>query len=275
MKRNNKKNDIKKIAILTNGGDAPGLNAVIRAIVKTAEKHNIKSYGYIDGFRGLLNNEYVELTSKQGVDKLLSRGGTVIGTSNSTNLFNFPIKKKNGKIVYEDLSDMCIGNVKKLGFDYIFTLGGDGTQKSARDFAKKGLNIIGIPKTIDNDVADTDMTFGFLTAVNTVTEAIDKLHTTGESHKRIMVVEVMGRYAGWIALYSAIAGGADICLIPEIKYDFEKLVKHIEKKKKKDNKKYMIVVVSEGAIEKEGKLIIKKVLEDSSGLDNIRLRRSG
>ena len=118
------------------------------------------------------------------------------------------------------------------------------------------------------------MTFGFLTAVNTVTEAIDKLHTTGESHKRIMVVEVMGRYAGWIALYSAIAGGADICLIPEIKYDFEKLVKHIEKKKKKDNKKYMIVVVSEGAIEKEGRLIIKKVLEDSSGLDNIRLRRS-
>ena len=257
MKRNNKKNDIKKIAILTNGGDAPGLNAVIRAIVKTAEKHNIKSYGYIDGFRGLLNNEYVELTSKQGVDKLLSRGGTVIGTSNSTNLFNFPVKKKNGKIVYEDLSDMCIENVKKLGFDYIFTLGGDGTQKSARDFAKKGLNIIGIPKTIDNDVADTDMTFGFLTAVNTVTEAIDKLHTTGESHKRIMVVEVMGRYAGWIALYSAIAGGADICLIPEIKYDFEKLVKHIEKKKKKDNKKYMIVVVSEGAIEKEGRLIIK------------------
>ena len=114
------------------------------------------------GFRGLLNNEYVELASKQGVDKLLSRGGTVIGTSNSTNLFNFPVRKKDGKIVYEDLSDMCIANVKKLGFDYIFALGGDGTQKSARDFAKKGLNIIGIPKTIDNDVADTDMTFRIL-----------------------------------------------------------------------------------------------------------------
>ena len=240
------KNKIKKIAILTNGGDAPGLNAVIRAIVKTAEKHNIKSYGYIDGFRGLLNNEYVELTSKQGVDKLLSRGGTVIGTSNSTNLFNFPVQKKDGKIVYEDLSDMCIANVKKLGFDYIFALGGDGTQKSARDFAKKGLNIIGIPKTIDNDVACTDITFGYNTAVQVATDALDRLHTTAETHHRIMVLEVMGRFAGWIALESAISGGADAALIPEIPYDINKVVDMINNRIA-EGKQFSVVVVSEGA----------------------------
>ena len=200
---------LRKIAILTNGGDAPGLNAVIRAIVKVAEKNNVEAYGFIEGYKGLLENNYIKLDSNGNAAGLLHRGGTIIGASNSTNVFNFPEKDENGQVVYKDLSNKCMDNLKALGIDCLFTLGGDGTQKSARDFSVKGLNVIGIPKTIDNDVAYTDVTFGFNTAVEVATEALDRLHTTAASHHRVMVLEVMGRYAGWIALESAIAGGAD------------------------------------------------------------------
>ena len=236
---------IKKVAILTNGGDAPGLNAVIRAIVKTAENNGVECYGYIEGYQGLLKNNFIKLESKSTASGLLHRGGTIIGSSNSTNVFQYKVEE-NGKIEYKDLSDICVENVRKEGFDCIFTLGGDGTQKSARDLSLKGINVIGVPKTIDNDVAHTDITFGYNTAVAVATEALDRLHTTAESHHRVMVLEVMGRYAGWIALESAIAGGADVALIPEIPYDINKVAETITKRR--DNgKKFSIVVVSEGA----------------------------
>ncbi len=260
---------IKKVAIITNGGDCPGLNAVIRAIVKTAENNGVECYGYIEGYRGLYENNYIKLDSNGSASGLLHRGGTIIGASNSTNLFNLKVEE-NGQTIYKDVSDICVENVKKAGFDCIFTLGGDGTQKSARDFSLKGLNIIGVPKTIDNDVAHCEMTFGYNTAVSVATEALDRLHSTAESHHRVMVLEVMGRYAGWIALESAIAGGADVALIPEIPYDINKVVEKINARKK-SGKKFSIVVVSEGAKPKDGELTIKKTLNDGSGLDNVRL----
>ena len=260
---------IKKVAILTNGGDAPGLNAVIRAIVKTAENNGIECYGYIEGYEGLLRNNFIKLESKSTASGLLHRGGTIIGSSNSTNVFNYKVEE-DGKITYKDYSDICVENVKKEGFDCIFTLGGDGTQKSARDLSLKGVNVIGVPKTIDNDVAHTDITFGYNTAVAVATEALDRLHTTAESHHRIMVLEVMGRYAGWIALESAIAGGADVALIPEIPYDINKVVETINKRRNR-GKKFSIVVVSEGAKPLNGNMVIKKVLSDGKGLDNVRL----
>ena len=198
---------VKKVAILANGGDVSGFNAVIRAIVKTAEKNNIECYGFIDGYRGLLKNNYVRLSTVNSnqASGILPKGGSIIGSSTNANVFNYKLEE-NGEIVYKDLSDICVENVKKDGFDCIFTLGGDGTQKSARDFSLKGINVIGVPKTIDNDVACTDITFGYNTAVSVAEDALDRLHTTGETHHRIMVLEVMGRYAGWIALESAIAG---------------------------------------------------------------------
>ena len=260
---------LRRVAILTNGGDCPGLNAVIRAIVKTAESHGVECYGFIEGYKGMLKNEFIRLESNGSASGLLHRGGTIIGSSNSTNLFNYKVEE-NGVVEYRDLSNVAIDNVRRDGFDCIFTLGGDGTQKSARDFAIKGLNVIGVPKTIDNDVAHTEITFGYNTAVSVATDALDRLHSTAESHHRVMVLEVMGRYAGWIALESAIAGGADVALIPEIPYDMDKVVEKIMKRKA-IGKKFSIVVVSEGAKPKDGDMVVKKVLNDGNGLDNIRL----
>ena len=261
---------VKKVAILTNGGDCPGLNAVIRAIVKTAEANDVECYGFIEGYKGMLKNEFIRLESNGAASGLLHRGGTIIGSSNDTNLFNYKVVEENGEVVYKDLSQTAIDNVRRDGFDCIFTLGGDGTQKSARDFSVKGLNVIGVPKTIDNDVAHTDITFGYNTAVSVATEALDRLHSTAESHHRVMVLEVMGRYAGWIALESAIAGGADVALIPEIPYDINKVVEKINKRVEA-GKKFSIVVVSEGAKSKDGDIVVKKILDDGKGLDNIRL----
>ncbi|MBP3596195.1 MAG: ATP-dependent 6-phosphofructokinase [Clostridia bacterium] len=261
---------IKKVAILTNGGDAPGLNAVIRAIVKTAEHNNIECYGFIEGYKGLLENKYVKLDSATNASGLLHKGGTIIGTSNSTNVFNYKCVNENGEVEYKDLSDQCVKHIKDAGFDCVFALGGDGTQKSSRDFSLKGVNFIGVPKTIDNDVAHTEMTFGYNTAVSVATEAIDRLHTTAESHHRILVLEVMGRYAGWIALEAAIAGGADVALIPEIPYDINKVVEKINKRRAK-GKDFSVIVTSEGAMPKDGTIVVKKTLNDGSGLDNIRL----
>lgn len=261
---------IKKVAILTNGGDAPGLNAVIRAIVKVAERNNVECYGFIEGYKGLLENNYVKLDSNTNAAGLLHRGGTIIGASNSTNVFNLPVKEADGQVVYKDLSDNCVENLRNLGIDCLFTLGGDGTQKSARDLSLKGVHVIGVPKTIDNDVAHTDVTFGFNTAVEVATDALDRLHTTAASHHRIMVLEVMGRYAGWIALESAIAGGADVCLIPEIPYDMDKVIDKI-KERQDMGKGFSIVVVSEGAKPLNGDIVVKRKLNDGQGVDNIRL----
>lgn len=261
---------VKKVAILTNGGDAPGLNAVIRAIVKTASTHGVECYGFIEGYKGLLYNNYVKLDLQGNASGLLTKGGTIIGTSNATNVFNYKVTNEDGTVEYKDLSDVCVQNIKDDGFDCIFTLGGDGTQKSSRDFSLKGVNCIGVPKTIDNDVAHTDMTFGYNTAVSVAAEALDRLHTTAEAHHRIMVLEVMGRYAGWLALESAIAGGADVALIPEIPYDINKVVDKINERRAQ-GKDFTIVVTSEGAMPKDGTLTVRKTLNDGAGLDNIRL----
>ena len=260
---------IKKVAILANGGDVSGFNAVIRGIVKTAEQNGVECYGFIDGYNGLLKNEYIRLDNTPIASGILHRGGSIIGSSTNANVFNYKVEE-NGQTVYKDLSEKCLENAKNDGFDCIFTLGGDGTQKSARDFFVRGLNVIGVPKTIDNDVACTDITFGYNTAVSVAMEALDRLHTTGETHHRIMVLEVMGRYAGWIALESAIAGGADIALIPEIPYDINKAVEKINQRIA-DGKRFSVVVVAEGAMPKDGTLTIEGTRDNGEGVDNTKL----
>ena len=266
---------IKKVAILANGGDVSGFNAVIRGIVKTAESNGVECYGFIEGYRGLLNNNFIKLDSSSTASGILHKGGSIIGSSTNANVFNYKVEE-NGQVIYKDLSDICVENVKKDGFDCVFTLGGDGTQKSARDFSLKGINVIGIPKTIDNDVACTEITFGYNTAVSVATEAIDRLHSTGETHHRIMVLEVMGRYAGWIALESAIAGGADICLIPEIPYDIklvaeDGLTNFTAEERKKMGKNFSVVVVAEGAAPKGGTISVENVRDNGTGVDNTKL----
>ena len=236
---------MKKVAILANGGDVAGFNAVIRGIVKTAETHGVECYGFIEGYKGLLENNFIKLDSASTASGILHKGGSIIGSSTNSNVFHYKTEE-NGEIVYKDLSDICVENVKREGFECIFTLGGDGTQKSARDLSLKGINIIGVPKTIDNDVACTDITFGYNTAVSVAMEALDRLHSTGETHHRIMVLEVMGRYAGWIALEAAIAGGGDVALIPEIPYDINKVAEKI-KERIAIGKRFSLVVVAEGA----------------------------
>ena len=241
---------IKKVAILVNGGDCSGLNAVIRAITKTAEANGIECYGYIDGFKGLVENNYVRLDYSTIAAGILYKGGSIIGSSTNTIVFHYPITNPDGSIDFVDMSDRCVENFRNNGFDCLFTLGGDSTQKSARDLFIKGMNVIGVPKTIDNDVVGTDITFGYDTAVSVATDALDRLHSTGETHGRIMVLEVMGRFAGWIALGSGIAGGADVILIPEIPYDINKAAEAILKRKSR-GKNFSIVVVAEGALPKE------------------------
>ncbi|MBQ2836100.1 MAG: ATP-dependent 6-phosphofructokinase [Clostridia bacterium] len=262
---------IRKVAILANGGDVSGFNAVIRAIVKTAEHNGIECYGFIDGYNGLLKNEYVKLSTgnDETASGILPKGGSIIGSSTNANVFHYKIQE-NGETVYKDLSDVCVENIKKDGFDCLFTLGGDGTQKSARDFSTKGINVIGVPKTIDNDVACTEITFGYNTAVSVAAEALDRLHTTGETHHRIMVLEVMGRYAGWIALESAIAGGADVALIPEIPYDINKAVEKVNERKEK-GKNFSVVVVAEGAAPKGGEITVAGTRDNGAGVDNTKL----
>lgn len=259
--------EIKKIALLTGGGDCPGLNAVIRAVTKTAIlNYGYEVIGYKFGYRGLYNNDFVKL-DLSAVSGLLSRGGTILYSSNKDNLFDYTVVD-NGKTIKKDVSDVAVANLKKEGVDVLVVIGGDGTLTSARDFSRKGVNIIGVPKTIDNDLGSTDTTFGFNTSIDIATEALDRLHTTAESHHRIMILEVMGRNAGFIALESGIAGSADVILIPEIPYDITKVVEKIEDRKKQ-GKLFTIIVVAEGAKPKNGDIVINKIVEDSP--DPIRL----
>lgn len=260
---------MKKVAILANGGDVAGFNAVIRGIVKTAENHGVECYGFIEGYKGLLENNYIKLDSATTASGILHKGGSIIGSSTNSNVFNYKVEE-NGEIVYKDLSDICVQNVKNAGFECLFTLGGDGTQKSARDFSLKGINVIGVPKTIDNDVACTEITFGYNTAVSVAMEALDRLHSTGETHHRIMVLEVMGRYAGWIALEAAIAGGGDVALIPEIPYDLNKVADKI-KERINIGKRFSLVVVAEGAKPIDGEITVMNVRDNGKGVDNARL----
>ncbi|MFR5264429.1 6-phosphofructokinase [Clostridium sp.] len=258
---------IKKIALLTGGGDCPGLNAVIRAVTRTAIlQYGYEVIGYKFGYRGLYNNDYIKL-DLDSVSGILHRGGTILHSSNKDNLFDYQVIE-NGKTIKKDVSDKAIENMKNIGVDALVVIGGDGTLTSARDFARKGVNVIGVPKTIDNDLLATDVTFGFNTATEIACEALDRLHTTAESHHRIMLLEVMGRNAGWIALDAGIAGSADVILIPEIPYDINKIVDKV-KEREEAGKQFTIIVVAEGAKPKNGDVVIAKIVDDSP--DPIRL----
>ncbi len=240
----------RRIAINTGGGDAPGLNAVIRAVVLSGINEGWEVYGIRDGFGGLLNHKeddqgVVRLTP-DSVKGITHMGGTILGTSNRGNPMQWPKEMPDGSIVEIDRSDEIIEEFKKRGLDCLIAIGGDGSLTIARQLRDKGLPVIGIPKTIDNDLASTVHTFGFLTAVETATDAIDKLHSTAEAHKRTFVVEVMGRHAGWIALYAGVAGTADVILIPEIPYDLEKVCQKVLRRYA-IGREFAIVVVAEGA----------------------------
>jgi ATP-dependent phosphofructokinase / diphosphate-dependent phosphofructokinase len=227
-----------KIGILTAGGDCPGINAAIRGVGKTAiTEYGMKVIGISSGFRGLIEKEFVELEESQ-LSGLLTMGGTILGTSREKPFKNDPITGVN-------MSKIIKKNYKELGLSALVIIGGNGTQKTAAKLAAEGLNIIGLPKTIDNDVYGTDVTFGFDTAVSIATEAIDRLHSTANSHKRIMVIELMGHNAGWLSLFSGIAGGGDVILIPEIPYDIDIVSRYLQKRAK-NKKAYSIVVVAEG-----------------------------
>lgn len=257
---------MKRIGILTGGGDAPGLNAVIRAAAKVVFRGGGELIGFIDGYSGLVENNY-RVLDKRAISGLLHRGGTILGTNNRDNPFNYPVRQ-NGKTVYKDMSDMAIKNLNDLKIETLIAIGGDGSLAIARELGEKGTKVIGVPKTIDNDLMGTEQTFGFDTAVTTATEALDRLHTTAESHHRVMVLELMGRYAGWIALYSGLAGGADVILIPEIPWKLEQVVKKINQRKK-EGKPFSIIVVAEGVKTPEGDLVIKQRIDDSG--DPLRL----
>lgn len=252
---------LKKVGILTGGGDCSGLNAVIRAVTRAAIiQHNARVVGIEEGFDGLINNQTQELTVRTTKD-ILTLGGTILGTTNKGNPFEYRVKDEDGKIQIFDYSDKAVEVFQKLGLDCLFVVGGEGTLEIGYEFHKKGVPVIGIPKTIDNDLEKTDYTFGFQTAVQVACDAMDRLHTTGKSHHRVMILEVMGRNAGWIALEAGIAGGAHIILIPEIEYKIENVIKKI-RLRAKGGSPFSIVMVAEGAKEK-GKDTIK--VEEAEG----------
>ena len=261
------KTKLKSIAVMTGGGDCPGLNAVIRAVTKTAiSRYGMAVWGIQDGYLGLIENRLNRLTY-EATSNILTVGGTILGSSNTSNPFAFPVKV-GGKTQMKDVSDDCLANLEDRGIEALVCIGGDGTMASAAAFAKKGLPVMGVPKTIDNDLVGTDVTFGFDTAVTTATEAIDKIHTTASSHHRVMIIEVMGRYAGWIALYAGAAGGADVILLPEIPYKLDKVCQYVLGRSRR-GKRFSIVVVSEGAREKDGAMVVQKRIATSP--DPIRL----
>ena len=258
---------VKRIGVLTGGGDCPGLNAVLRAIVKTADiDYDMDVIGFLDGYEGLIENRYRELSSKD-VSGILTQGGTILGTSNQADPFHYPMLEGE-KYIYLDRSSQAVRNFEKLGLDVLVAIGGDGTMAASARMMEKGLTVVGVPKTIDNDLYGTDVTFGYDSAVTTATEAIDKIHTTAQSHHRVMIVEVMGRYAGWLALGSGIAGGGDIILIPEFPYDIE-CVCNAVKARNAAGKRFSIVVVGEGARAMGGKMVVERMIENSP--DKIRL----
>lgn len=247
---------MKKIVISTGGGDAPGLNAVIYAVVHACYKRGWEVYGSRSGYGGFLDiDEMVRLTPRD-VRGIYAQGGTILGSVNKGNPFSKPVKNLAGEIQVVDMSDKIMANYKRMGFDCHIAIGGDGSLNIAHRFAQLGMSVIGVPKTIDNDLEKTDRTFGFDTAVSTATNALDKLHSTAESHDRVMVVEVMGRDSGWIALYSGISGGADVILIPEIPFDLEKVCEKVSDNELRE-KHYSIVVVAEGAMEISGRVFSK------------------
>lgn len=255
----------KKIGILTAGGDCPGINAAIRGVGKTAiVKYGMKVMGISDGFSGLINKEYLELTESH-LSGILTLGGTILGTSREKPF------KRDGKAKNELKKPLLIKeHYEQMELDCLVCIGGNGTMKTAYMLSEEGLNVVGVPKTIDNDIWGTDITFGFDSAVNIATEAIDRLHSTANSHKRIMVIEIMGHNAGWLALYSGMAGGGDVILIPEIQHDEDVIMNYLMKRAE-NNKPYSIVVVAEGIRVPEGEespaRYLARKIEEVTGLE--------
>jgi 6-phosphofructokinase 1 len=240
--------NVKRIGVLTGGGDAPGLNAVIRAVVKTSSNSGIECIGLEDSFDGLIELGRSRTLTPRDVTGILRLGGTMLGTTNRGNPFAYPVTTSEGT---HDYSSRVCEMFGKMGLDALVVIGGDGTLAIAHQFGQLGIPVVGVPKTIDNDIVGTTNCFGFDTAVDFATDAIDRLHTTAEAHRRIMVVEVMGRYAGWIALYAGVAGGADAILIPEIPFDIALVAQRL-RERDQWGAKFSIVVVAEGAIPKGG-----------------------
>ncbi|MBN3038575.1 MAG: 6-phosphofructokinase [Candidatus Omnitrophica bacterium] len=251
-----------RVAILTGGGDCPGLNAVIRAATKKIiNDQGAEVIGFKDGYEGLINNRYRRLNYKD-VSGILTLGGTILGTSNIANPYRYATKVGK-RLEFRDVSKKALRNIKRLKVDCLICIGGDGTLHIASKLYRDAVPVVGVPKTIDNDIRGTDTTFGFDTAVYIATEGIDRIHTTAQSHHRIMIVEVMGRTAGWIALYSGLAGGGDIILIPEIPYDIEKVARVVKGRNKK-GKKFSIIVIAEGAREKGRDVVVKRIIKEST-----------
>ncbi|MEQ8925605.1 MAG: ATP-dependent 6-phosphofructokinase [Fulvivirga sp.] len=261
----------KKLLVLTGGGDCPGLNAVIRGIVKRANNESDwEVVGSIEAFNGVLSSpQRLMPLNNETTAGIHVKGGTILKTTNKGNPLEFAIEKPDGTIDIADRSDELIEKIKKLGVEAVVNIGGDGSQRISQKLFEKGLNIIGVPKTIDNDLSATDFTFGFRTAVQIATDSFDKLVTTAESHHRVMIMEVMGRDAGWIALHTAIAGGAEVCLIPEIPYDIDKVVQKINDRYE-DGRGFVNIVIAEGAKSKGGPVTGQK--SDEAGYENLRLR---
>ncbi len=251
----------RRIGVLTGGGDCPGLNAVIRAVVKTGVKdHGIEVYGVEDGYDGLVADRMRPL-SYDDASGILTRGGTILGSSNKANPFKYfedDAKSDGG----EDCSEEAINNARRAGLEALICIGGDGTQSIAHGLAAKGMPVVGVPKTIDNDVCETDVTFGFDTASQIVADAVDRLHTTAQSHHRVMVVETMGRYVGWLALVGGMAGGGDVILIPELPYTMESVCKVFEERRDK-GRRFTIVVVAEGVKPPGGDYVVRGRVEGS------------
>lgn len=257
------------IAIINGGGDCPGLNAVIRGVVRTAIlQFGWRVLGIEDGFDGLIDEPNYRELDLHAVRGILPLGGTILGTSNRGNPFRYPICGENGQVVLEDVSEQVLANFKRLGADALVAVGGDGTLSIARRLNDLGMPVVGVPKTIDNDLQGTDLTFGYNTAVAIVTEALDRLVTTAESHHRVMVIEVMGRDAGWIALEAGLAGSAGVILLPEIPFDLDLVCEHIMNRRK-DGSRFNIVVVAEGAYPKGGQKVVQATAEETHGLDRL------
>lgn len=261
---------MKRVLVATGGGDCPGLNAVIRAIVKRAAKEkDWEVVGSIEAFNGILREPTeIMVLDEKSVSGIHYRGGTIIGTTNKGGPFAWPVKKMDGTYEEVDRSDEMLRKMEILGIDAVINIGGEGSQSISQALFEKGCNIIGVPKTIDNDLSGTDSTFGFQTAVQIATEAVDKLVTTAASHNRILILEVMGRYAGWIALNAAVAGGAEICLLPEIPYNINKVMEKIESRFTK-GRGFVNIVISEGAKQVGGDFALQG--ESELGYHNLRL----
>lgn len=256
----------KSVGVLTGGGDCPGLNAVIRSVARSCFGRGVKVWGIRNGFGGLVENEISELTDRD-ISGILHRGGTILGTTNRDNPFKYAVPA-NGGYVYKDMSQQALANLRSRGVEALVVIGGDGSLRIGYEFHQLGLPIVAVPKTIDNDIPGTERTFGFDTAVACASEALDRLHTTAESHHRVMLLEVMGRYAGWIALHSGLAGGGDVILIPEVPYKIEAIVAKI-KARKAQGKLFSLVVVAEGAYPVGGEMTVARLVENSA--EKVRL----